>query len=145
MTQSDDQNHSETGARIMLIDDEKMDQMMYRRVLKRSGLASVVDGFPTAMEALEYLRNPANDRPDIIFLDINMPRMDGFQFLDVAISEFGTDFTKAIVIMLTTSLNRADKERAEQYDVVKEFVNKPLSSALLQQLKPYFPGPTAAV
>lgn len=144
MTQSDDQSQHVPGARIMLIDDEKMDQMMYRRVLNRSGYATAVDSFATALDALDYLRDPANTRPDIIFLDINMPRMDGFQFLDAAISEFGADFTKAIVIMLTTSLNRADKERAAQYEVVKEFVNKPLSSSLLKRLSPYFENRSAA-
>lgn len=145
MTCSDNKSNDTIGVRIMLIDDEKMDQMIYRRVLSRSGYASSVEGFPTAMAALEHLRNPANARPDIIFLDINMPRMDGFEFLDAAISEFGADFTKAIVIMLTTSLNREDKERAAQYDVVKEFVNKPLSSSLLQQLSPYFEEKPSAI
>lgn len=129
---------------VMLIDDEKMDQMMYKRILSRSGYVDQVRSFPTAMDALDYLRNPDSPRPDLIFLDINMPRMNGFQFLDAAIEEFGTDFTTAIVIMLTTSLDPDDKKRAEKYDVVKEFVNKPLNAAVLEELKVYFDGAKTA-
>lgn len=117
--------------RLMLIDDERMDQMMYRRVLSRSNLVDEVIGCATAMDALEKLRDPDFVPPDVILLDINMPKMSGFDFLDAATAEFGPDFTAAIVIMLTTSLDPKDIERAKSYSVVKDFVSKPLTDEAL--------------
>lgn len=124
------------GFNVMLIDDEKMDQMIYERVLRRFGKVGWIGCFSTATEALEHLRDPKRVQPDVIFLDINMPRLSGFDFLDLAIAEFGTDFTNLVVFMLTTSLDPKDKERAESYDVVKEFVSKPLTKERLEELMP---------
>ena len=116
----------------MVIDDDEVDQILYQRLIDRSGLVETVLSYRYAEEALEFLRRP--DRPDIdlMFLDINMPRMNGFEFLDAVVTEFPTGFDTVIIVMLTTSLNKADKQRAETYEVVKEYINKPLT---MDQLK----------
>ena len=111
----------------MLIDDEPVDHMMYRRIVNRSGLVGDVISFKGADEALEYLRTPDCPEIDVIFLDINMPRMNGFEFLEAATEEMGANFTKMIVVMLTTSLLKADRERASQYKVVRKYITKPLT------------------
>lgn len=111
--------------RLMMIDDNEIDQMMYRRVIKRSGMVDEVVGFLWAHEALEYLLDPANPSVDLILLDVNMPRMDGFEFLQAASEAAGSDFAP-VVVMLTTSLNPRDYDRAMQYDAVREFLHKPL-------------------
>ena len=79
-----------------------------------------------ADEALVFLRSPTRPKIDAILLDIRMPRMDGFEFLEAATAEFGDQFTDIVVIMLTTSVSEADKKRAQSYSVVKEYINKPL-------------------
>ncbi len=56
-----------------------------------------------------------------------MPRMNGFEFLEAAAERFGPQFAKVVVIMLTTSLNPGDRQRAEAFEVVREFLNKPLT------------------
>ncbi|MEM9060470.1 MAG: response regulator [Pseudomonadota bacterium] len=126
----------------MLIDDESIDQKLYRRVMERSGLVGNVIGFVYPDEALEFLKQ--DDRPtiDVIFLDINMPRMSGFEFLEEAEKQLGPDFARMVVVMLTTSLAGQDLERARGFDVVKEYFNKPLSqhhiaetAEMLAQLK----------
>lgn len=123
---------------VMLIDDEKADQMMYRRVLKRSGLAANYVSFQYAEEALEYLKKDDREDIDLIFLDINMPRMNGFEFLEVAVRDLGPDFAKVVVVMLTTSLDPQEREKAENTGIVREFINKPLTKEKLEYLTKYF-------
>ncbi len=112
---------------VMLIDDGEADQMLYKRTMMRSGQVGRVLQFEYADEALEYLKKEGREEIDVIFLDINMPRMDGFEFLEEACADFGDSFTRAVIIMLTTSLNPKDRERAAQFDVVKDFIDKPLT------------------
>ncbi|KIC19981.1 histidine kinase [Leisingera sp. ANG-Vp] len=111
----------------MLIDDEQADQMMYRRVLKRSGMVRDQISFQYADEALAYLKKEDREEIDLILLDINMPRMNGFEFLEAATAELGPAFAKAVVVMLTTSIDPRDRERAEKFSVVRKFINKPLT------------------
>ena len=119
---------------IMLIDDSEIDHMICQRKAARSGLVGDVIAFYYAEEALAYLRR--DDRPEIdaIFLDINMPKMSGFEFLERATAEFGDAFTRAVVVMLTTSLAPRDMERARSYDAVKAFFNKPLTEEVLAEV-----------
>lgn len=111
----------------MLIDDEEIDQKTYLRVLDRSGLVERSQVFTYADEALEYLLAHPEERPEVIFLDINMPRMNGFEFIEAATEQLGAYFTRLVVVMLTTSIDPIDRSRAQQAAVVKEFLNKPLT------------------
>jgi CheY-like chemotaxis protein len=118
----------------MLIDDSSIDQMLYARVIERSGLINKTLTYSYAEDALRQLRSDDEEQIDAIFLDINMPRMNGFDFLDTACTEFGGQFTKIVVIMLTTSLNPDDVQRAKDYNVVKEYINKPLTAEHIQRV-----------
>lgn len=111
----------------ILIDDNEIDQRFYNRVLQRSGLVEEVLTFTLAEDALAHLTVSRGLEVDVIFLDINMPRMDGFEFLEAATDQFGSQFAKVVVAMLTTSLNPADRDRAESFEVVKDFIDKPLT------------------
>ena len=110
----------------MLLDDEVFDQKHYHRILERSGMVENIVGFLYPDEALEYLRQKDRPEIDVLFLDINMPRLNGFEFLEAATKEFGNDFARTVVIMLTTSLDPEDEARARHFSVVKEYFNKPL-------------------
>ncbi len=118
---------------LMLIDDSEFDQMIYRRIAQSSGLVDNLLQYLEAEDALGYIRDPDTRNPDLILLDINMPKMDGFEFLEAATKEFGVDLCP-IVVMLTTSLNPRDAIRAKSFEVVRDFLNKPLTRAQLGAL-----------
>ena len=119
---------------VMLIDDELLDQRMYQRVINRSGIVGNLISFQYADEALTYLKQEDREEIDVIFLDINMPRMNGFEFLEAATAELGPAFAKAVIVMLTTSLNPKDYERAQEFEVVRDFINKPLTIEHLKDI-----------
>ena len=118
---------------LMLIDDSEIDQMIYLRIAKKSGLVGDMVQFLDATEALRYLEQGDQSKPDLILLDINMPGMDGFEFLREATKLLGASLCP-IVVMLTTSLNPEDEVRARAFDVVKDFLNKPLTADQLASL-----------
>lgn len=119
---------------VMLIDDEMVDQKQYKRVLKRSGLVEEILSFTYADEAFEFLKSNGDAAVDVIFLDINMPRMDGFEFLERVESELDREVADAVIIMLTTSLDPNDRARASQFGIVRDFINKPLEVEHVEQV-----------
>ncbi len=119
---------------LMLIDDNESDQLVYRRIIKRSGIVENAHQLYMAEDALTFLRDPACPSIDAILLDINMPGMNGFQFLEAATQEFGDSFVRVAVIMLTTSILEHDRLRANQFAVVKDYLNKPLEREHLEKI-----------
>jgi len=119
---------------LMVIDDSKIDHRMVGRIVEKSGIVGQMLNFVWAEEALEYIRSTPPPAADAIILDINMPRMDGFEFLEAASDEFGEDFARVVVMMLTTSLDPRDVARAETFPVVREFCHKPLIEAHLKKI-----------
>ena len=118
---------------LMLIDDSSFDQMVYERISRKSGLVQNLLQYLDANEALECLADPAMPNPDLILLDINMPKMNGFEFLEAATERFGVKLCP-IIVMLTTSLNPKVEERAKSFNIVRDFLNKPLTQDQLKTL-----------
>ena len=130
--------------RIMLVDDDEIHSSLCYELIQKSGIASDVNIFNDAEEALEYLENNKLDLdklPDLIFLDINMPFMDGWDFLD-AYEKFSDEFEKDIIlILLTSSVYKNDIERARDYKSVSEYIQTPISiQKLLATRDEYFPS-----
>ena len=124
--------------RAILIDDQRIDQRQYKRVIDLSHLVDEVITFSYAEDALTFMRENPNQPVDVIFLDLNMPRMNGFDFLDAAKAEFGSKFDETVVAVLTTSVDPKDKSQAKSYVVVDEFINKPLKVAHIEKIAEIF-------
>ncbi len=118
---------------LLIVDDNDVDQLVYRRIVEKSGLVCNTLSFHYASEALDYLTARGGKGVDAILLDINMPRMNGFEFLDEATRLFGDDFT-VVIVMLTSSMNPDDAERARTYDVVRDYIGKPLTGEHLERV-----------
>ena len=119
---------------VILIDDSKIDNRLHQRVIERSGLARNVLCFAMPDEALKYLHQPGAVPADLILLDINMPCMDGFELLDAAMSDLGEAFVKSVVVMLTTSMDPADQDRATRYGMIRDYFIKPLTRERFAEL-----------
>ena len=121
--------------KILLIDDDEHTNFLNKTIIRHAKFAEEVVSQVRAEEALDYIREQLEngDLPDLIFLDINMPLMDGWDF----IKEYG-DMTlngnQPKVIMLTSSINPKDEQRAMEIEEITGFRSKPLSHELLEDI-----------
>ena len=121
----------------MLVDDDSDDNFFHERVIKQSNAANTVVAKQTGMDALEYLKLKKDDvqlPPDLIFLDINMPGMNGWEFLEEYNKLDGKVKSCAIVVMLTTSENPDDKMKAKAMNLASGFKTKPLTQEMLEEI-----------
>ncbi len=124
---------------VLLIDDNDIDNFINERMVKGCAYSDVVYVNTSTRSALEFLKNLTVNPsvspdvfPTVIFLDINMPILDGFQFL-AELEKFDYDFVKNLrVIMLTSSINPADQEKAMRSKLVAGFLHKPLTQEALK-------------
>ena len=119
---------------LFLIDDDALTNYIHRRVISSKYNFNIVE-FTDPAKALEtlqaYTQADAEQLPEVIFVDINMPHMDGWDFLNEY--EKLPDFVleKCEVIVLSSTVNQREIERANTYRVVKGFISKPLSQDAL--------------
>lgn len=122
---------------VLLIDDDEDDNFYHKRIIEKADIADHIVSLASGVEALNWLQSPEkvpSSPPDLIFLDINMPRMNGWEFLEAYQALLPAHRGKIIIMMLTTSLNPADQERAQRSPYVAGFETKPLTVALLHQI-----------
>lgn len=114
--------------KVFIIDDEQVSIFITRGMLKLEGITKGVETFISAKDALQALiEKEKEDRPDVILLDLNMPVMDGWQFLDT-IRAFESGFMgKCKVYILTSSLDHSDLVRVQHYPAVAGYFHKPIS------------------
>ena len=121
-----------------IIDDDTIYQFILTSIINKNKLAESILSFLDGEEAIQYLRdNKTNNEkiPDILFLDVNMPIMDGWMFIE-EYARIKTDITKKILVfMLSSSANPIDIERAGKISEVSNYIIKPLN---LEEVKMIF-------
>ena len=123
--------------RVLIIDDNDIDNFITQRVLNKANFTKQVNICTSGAEGLDYIKKNINDLdniPDVIFLDLNMPVVDGFVFL----FEF-EDFPERIkkkckVIVLSSLLNKDTINKVLRNEFVTDFISKPLTQVALTRL-----------
>ncbi|WP_462249779.1 response regulator [Ekhidna sp.] len=118
--------------RIVLIDDDATTNYLNKMIIERSALVDEVLTFDSAEEALTFFNQSNSPEDALVLLDINMPIMNGWQFLDQYGSMERTKSNK--IVLLTSSINPSDKQLADEKLNVVDYMSKPLSVDMLQNL-----------
>ncbi|HMJ67614.1 MAG TPA: response regulator [Cyclobacteriaceae bacterium] len=129
---------------IMLIDDNRDDNFIHERAIRKISTKSTVITKESGVDALTHLKSLKSLHADLIFLDINMPEMNGWEFL-AEYSKLDKELQcKSIIIMLTTSDNEDDVAKAKTMNNVKDFITKPLTKEKMSAIcEKYFIPPCA--
>ena len=127
---------------VLLVDDNESDNFIHKRVLEKAAIANHIEIAMNGKEALEFLTTLGKCdqseylycQPELIFLDINMPVMDGWEFLEEYQKLEAVQKGKIVFVMLTTSLNPSDKIRAEGMIESDCFHFKPLTLGIINEI-----------
>lgn len=128
--------------KILVIDDNATDRYIAKRMAEKYHFAEEIVLHESAPDALEYiasLEHTPELLPQFIFLDINMPIMNGYEFLDEYAKLSETIKANCIIMMVTTSLHPNDLKRAESNPLVIRFLNKPIDREKLKMIEHEFP------
>jgi CheY-like chemotaxis protein len=122
---------------LYIIDDDKIYHFLFKNLLKQNGIDVVTTFFLNGLEAIEYIKqNPDEELlPDLILLDVNMPIMNGWQFLE-EYSKIKDKLPKrSMVYMISSSNNEVDINKAKDYTgVVKDYFLKPVCKEDLEKI-----------
>lgn len=126
---------------VMLIDDNDLDNIINQKIIEANHFSEVVYVNSSAMGALEMLKNiialssmTGQLMPEYIFLDLNMPMVDGFQFMELYFKQYKSLPNLPKLVILTSSININDKEKVKEIDAKIPFLNKPLTKDSLLSL-----------
>ena len=119
---------------ILLLDDSREDRFIVCFGLKEAVPDADIHEFAYAEEALAFLRSPKRPDFDLLLVDINMPRMTGFEFADAYLELYPELRGGAPVYIMSGSLNPDDAARAEAHPAIAGFIGKPLKGEAIEQV-----------
>ncbi|MFO7978015.1 MAG: response regulator [Bacteroidales bacterium] len=125
--------------RLLLIDDSDIDNMVNKRMVEKNAFATNIVVKSSALSGLEYLQqtceNDQSGLPQMIFLDIRMPEVDGFEFLEKFQDLDPFICQNCRVVMLSSSIDADDHRRAMEDPHVIHFIKKPLTQNAFEELR----------
>ena len=127
---------------VLLIDDDEIALMVCEFVIQINAFADQIDTAKSGKEGIDFFSNlltrntkvEQQETPSLIFLDLNMPVMDGWDFLDEFTTKYQTVLPNTKVVILSSSVNPADIVRSKEYGMVIDFITKPLEEHYLTRL-----------
>lgn len=123
---------------VYLIDDDPVVNIISKKIIEKTGFAGKINVHQSAVKVIESLKilceQNVNDFPELIFLDINMPVMNGWEFLDEFIKLKEEARNRCQIYMLTSSIDPSDMKKSQTYSCVKDFITKPLTKEKLEKL-----------
>lgn len=117
---------------VIVIDDDAVVLFLHKVLIKKSPLPSNVKDFLDAGEALDYVKQVSSDQNVLIFLDINMPGINGWDFLS-RLEQLPAN-QHIFVVMVTSSINWSDRQQATKYSHVIDYQEKPLSKQACEEI-----------
>ncbi|MES2389748.1 MAG: response regulator [Bacteroidota bacterium] len=123
---------------VMIIDDDAVNNTVCSLIINRAQFAASVSTFLRASDALASLRESMKKQdtlPDIIFLDINMPVMNGWDFLDEFTPMIPLLPKPIMLYMLSSSVYHEDVSKARAYPIVRDYLPKPLTANILNRIR----------
>ena len=128
---------------ILCIDDDPIALMLCRKVITKASFSNELITSTNGEEALKYFntikysitKDKTKKHPQLIFLDLNMPVMGGWEFLDHFSTPAYSEFHSTKVIILSSTIDPEDLEKSKTYPMVIDFLSKPITTAMLESLK----------
>jgi len=130
----------ETVTKVLCVNDSEINSLIMKRLISKTAFAEEVVNVYNGQEALDYYlkltETPSeiSSAPDLILLDIEMPEMDGWEFLDRFTQSFLPLLPNTKVVITSFSVDDKDFERAKQYPCVIDFLNTPITAGYLENL-----------
>jgi len=118
---------------ILLVDDDYDDNLYHKIIIKKMEITESIDEVNNGLEALEYI-TAREVPPELIFLDINMPKMNGWEFLERYKDLDASQKAKTVIMMLSTSANPDEIQKAKEIEEVSGFQTKPLTPESMTEI-----------
>jgi CheY-like chemotaxis protein len=130
---------------ILCVDDDAISLMLYKMVITKASFTNEIVTATNGEEALNYIKKltasssePKKKQLQLIFLDLNMPVMGGWEFLDSFSSVEYSEYNHIKVIILSSTVDPNDLENSKKYPMVIDFLSKPISKEMLKDIKTKF-------
>jgi len=121
---------------VLFVDDDEITNYLNVRLVQKLKIANKIKVATNGLEAMDLIkknRNQGENCPNLIFLDLNMPLMDGFQFLET-FSQLEDCTVIPRIVVVTTSTNNKDLDRLQHYSFISGYINKPMTIEKLKRV-----------